>query len=126
MESSDVHLSRVENTAGSGISDVTACHAGVEVWIELKVMHGNNLHFRNSQRSWIVRRTDVGGRVLVIVRWDDCLVIWKGRDAVLAPSTSITGKKAFYVKQSDLPVPLYACNKPFNWKEIKQAIFYAN
>ena len=124
LEDEHTHLSRVENTAGTGISDVTACSHGVEVWLELKVFHGNDLHFRNSQRAWIKRRLEVGGRVFVIARDGEMLYAWAAGDVLAAPFTQHPPEcKSFHVKAVDLPAPLYSCRKPFNWRELREKLF---
>ncbi len=122
LESADTHLSRIENSAGTGISDVSACHKGVEVWIELKIFHGNQLSFRNSQRTWIARRAAVGGIVWVVARKDDEIHIY---DAELTINCKHTprGDKAFTINKSDLPVPSFSCKKPFKWEAIKLTLF---
>lgn len=117
------HLTRVENDAGTGISDVSACRGGVSVFIELKVFHGNNVHFRTSQRTWIVKRTNAGGRVLVVVRDGDKLLVYPARECVLSECTVLKDKKSFYVKRQDLPTPLYTCDKPFKWSEVRNVVF---
>jgi hypothetical protein len=124
LESLDTHLSRVENTAGTGISDVTACHQGIEVWLELKIVHSKRLYFKNSQRIWIAKRTAVGGNVKVVARKDSELFVWDARPVVLdCPHTPSTDNKAFSIKEDDMPAPLYHCRQPFNWREIKATIF---
>jgi hypothetical protein len=124
LEDADTHLSRIENTAGTGISDVSACAHGVEVWLELKMFHGNDLHFRNSQRAWISRRLAVGGRVFIVARKDNQLLVYRAASVLAALFTQHPPeKKSFHVKQVDLPTPLYSCRKPFKWAEVRQAIF---
>lgn len=123
LEDSETHLCRIENTAGVGISDINACHKGVEAWLELKIFHGARLHFRNSQRNWIHRRWTVGGRVFVIARRDDQLFIYDGVKCVLAPSRPESNEKSFSVLESDLPTPIYTCNKPFKWDIARKYIF---
>ena len=123
LDGPDVHMSRVESTVGSGMSDVAACCGGQERWLELKMFHGSRLHFRNSQRIWMGKRTAVGGRVLVVARRDDDLMIWRAQDVLTAPHTSYPERKSFSVSANDLPTPLYTCHKPFKWFEIRTAIF---
>lgn len=123
LSSADTHVSRIENTVGTGISDVSACHGGVEVWLELKVFHGQRLHFRASQRIWITNRTHVGGRVFVVARMDNVLMIFDGKAVVDTPNYKIETSKAFSILLQDLPTPLYSCKKPFDWTKIKQALF---
>lgn len=123
LESDDTHLSRIENTAGTGISDVTACHGGVEAWLELKVMHGNRLYFRNSQKTWIMKRTGVGGRVLIVARKDDDMIVWEGRAVMMSTHIPGTDSKSFSIHKDELPEPLFQCHKPFKWEGVKRAVF---
>ena len=124
LEDEQTHLSRIENTAGTGISDVSACSHGVEVWLELKVFHGNDLHFRNSQRAWIKRRLEVGGRVFVIARKEGAMFMYAAGDVLTAPFIQHPPeRKSFHVKSQDLPRALYACDKPFKWQELREKLF---
>jgi Holliday junction resolvase len=123
LEAQGAHLSRIENTAGSGIPDVNACRGGVEVWIELKIFHGRRLYFRNSQRSWIFRRDAAGGQIFVLARKDERLFLYCGIDCVRVSSSSMVGDKSFSVLDVDLPNPIYSCMKPFKWPQIRDAIF---
>ena len=124
LEDAETHLSRIENTAGTGISDVSACRAGVETWIELKVFHGNGVHFRTSQRIWITRRLAAGGRVVVLARKDDQLLLYRAAEVLAAPCTAHgADKKSFHVRLDDMPQPLFSCCKPFQWGEVRSRIF---
>jgi hypothetical protein len=123
LESADTHASRIENSAGTGISDVTACRNGLEVFLELKIFHGQRIHFRNSQRSWIVNRTGVGGRVKVVAKKEDEVLVYDGRSTVLCQSKPGTDGKSFSVHWDDLPPPLYRCGKPIDWARLKDVIF---
>lgn len=124
LEDVDTHLCRLENSAGSGVPDVNACSHGVEVWLELKMFHGNDLHFRNSQRAWISRRLAVGGRVFIVARKDDQLLIYRAASMLAAPFTQHPPeKKSFHVKWADLPIPLFLCKKPFKWADVRRTIF---
>lgn len=117
------HLSRIENTAGTGISDVTACSDGIEIWIELKVFHGKKLHFRTSQRVWITNRLGVGGIVWIVARNGDNLQIYDAAAIMAAPHKSYPEKKAFSISVEDLPLPVYQCNKPFKWGDVREVLF---
>ena len=121
----DVHASRIENTVGSGISDVNVARKGFgELWLELKVTHGKNVHFRNSQRSWIAARTDAGGRVLVVLRDGKEVITYDARTVVLAcPYTAIKDKKSFYVKLEDMRGMLFRDTQPVSWDRFWTAAF---
>jgi hypothetical protein len=123
LEDDQTHLSRIENTAGTGISDITACNGGVEVWIELKVFHGNRLHFRNSQKIWILKRTEVGGRVLVIARKDATIFLYDAKEVMRCKHEATSDWKSFTIKMEELPIPLFTGNKPFKWKDIRCTVF---
>lgn len=132
LDSADIHISRIESSTGSGVSDVTACRNGVSPWLELKVFHGNRLYFRNSQRVWIKNRTDVGGHVLVVARKDalhktigppDTIFVYDARLVVLCPSKPSTDNKSFSIDVDDLPQPLCKTYKPFDWNLIRETIF---
>lgn len=123
LEDNDTQLSRVENTAGTGVSDVTAAHGGREAWLELKIFHGNSLSFRNAQRIWIMKRVRCGGRVFVVARFIDELLVYDGLTAVSAPSKPASNLKSFTVNMSDLGDPLLRCGKPFKYDTVRQIIF---
>lgn len=123
LDDQNTHLSRIENTAGTGISDINVCHRGQEAWIELKVFHGRRLHFRNSQKSWILRRSGVGGRILVLARNQDVLTMYDAAEVVRSTATPGSDSKSFSVDVDALPTPLLTCRKPFRWSEVREKIF---
>jgi hypothetical protein len=121
-----VHVSRIENTAGSGMSDVSACRfPGREVWLELKIQKGNILEFRTSQPVWIDKRLRVGGRVLVLARSDDNIILYHGGvcfGTVDRPPVPVKGKKAVRVV-ADARYKLFGTSKPFDWRRLEDSIF---
>jgi len=126
LDENDMHLSRVENSAGSGMSDVSACCNGKEVWIELKVFVGNRLHFRNSQFIWITKRLSVGGRVVVLTRKDDKLgahvSVYSAKDVLALDRIPGGDEKSFWLDPSSL-LPIIKTSKPFKWQDVRRAIF---
>jgi hypothetical protein len=119
-----IHSCRVESTVGTGMSDVNTCRAGVERWIELKVSHGNWLHFRNSQRGWIARRTAAGGVVLVLARHIDSLFLWNAPDLLTPDMVESVDDKSFKVSLGlALPLKIDAWSKPYPWSTIADEIF---
>jgi hypothetical protein len=123
LDDASTHMCRIENTAGTGISDVNACCRGQEVWLELKVFHGRRLYFRNSQKSWIVRRSEVGGRIFILARNEDTLIMYDA--AAMMQCEAIPGNdgKSFSVDVDKLPPPIYVCHKPFKWAELRERLF---
>ena len=127
LDDGKTHLSRVENDAGTGVFDVNACRRGVEVWIELKVMRGNYLHFRTSQRSWAAKRIACGGRALVLARQDvdstSHVWLFRASDIIECPHQVEKDGKGFRINLYDLPTPIFGCKKPFDWFELRRKIF---
>lgn len=118
-----IHACRVENESGSGMSDVNACRNGVERWIELKVVHGNWVHFRNSQRSWIVKRTAAGGVVWILVRDGDAIFICPG-SAVMRDEACIehVDDKSFKIHKDGI-LRTRSWFKLFPWQDIISTVF---
>ena len=123
LDDGSTHLCRIENTAGTGISDVNACCRGQEIWLELKVFHGRRLYFRNSQKSWIVRRSEVGGRIFVLARNEDTLIMYDAAAMMQCEAIHGNDGKSFSVDVDKLPPSIYVCRKPFKWAELRERLF---
>lgn len=125
-------FTRIESVTSVGQSDVHGLYQGVDIWIELKIFHGNIIDFRKSEISWITRRIMLGGRVWILARKttksEDALYLYRGSDipALLANGViSIEGKR-----QGILKAPLTICSwgsvwlSPFNWEALKERMFF--
>lgn len=70
---------RIENSAGVGQPDVNVSYAGREVWLELKVMKGNQIEVRHSQFAWLRNRIEVNlHNTFFVARHKDAIWVWKG------------------------------------------------
>lgn len=122
----DIHATRIENSATAGVSDVTMCRHGIEVWVELKIQKGNMLEFRSSQPVWIRKRMTAGGRVVVLARKEDDLVLYAGGvcfGTTEHPPVPVKGKQAVKVR-ADAMYLLH--REPFadvNWRSFENRIF---
>ena len=87
------HMVRIENLAGIGTPDVNACHKGSECWLELKVAKGHQIYFRSAQVVFMARRTAEGGRVFVLVKYGDNLLLFTGQELVAISDKLVTVKK---------------------------------
>ena len=116
------HMSRIENTAGSGICDVNACSKGVEAWIELKMFKGRRLHFRNSQLNWILSRAKQGGNVFVLARKDGDMLLWRADELLTNSVRKPEGDKTFSL-EPDIAKAAWWGHKPFKWSDLARAIF---
>ena len=123
LDNVETHLVRIENSAGNGISDVNACCRGQEIWLELKVFHGRRLYFRNSQKSWIVRRSEVGGRIFILARNEDTLIMYDAAAMMQCEAIHGNDGKSFSVDVDKLPPSIYVCRKPFKWAELRERLF---
>lgn len=87
------HWQSIESgLTGGGIPDSNACKNGIEFWIEYKKTDNNKIGLRPDQVGWHMRRSRVGGRSFIAVRYRheggprrgmpvDTLYIYAGRDA---------------------------------------------
>jgi hypothetical protein len=119
------HASRIENTAGNGISDVNLCRDGIEVWVELKMMKGSRLHFRNSQLSWILTRAKFGGRVRVLARNEDVALLYDAQKLLTLNQHRAETPQSFsiLVPKVDDESLLWRSPKPFKWQELREVLF---
>lgn len=101
-----VHACRVENVAGTGMSDINICLGGREIWIESKEQHGNSIRFEPTQIPWIESRLNAGGSVFILVLAGNTIRLhggWQAGQLAVDPS----GVKP-YVK----------IKRPFHWAPI--------
>ncbi len=104
-----VHCARLEETASFGIPDVNCCCHGKEFWLELKIVREKRIQLRSSQVAWITSRCGYGGRVFLLAKDDDRLLVISGTEVFnLALENGYVGKIT----------PLAVFNKPWNWPEI--------
>jgi hypothetical protein len=125
MDAPDVHLVRIENTAGVGVPDVVVCCGGVDAWIELKVFHGKYLWIKNSQRIWTMRRYQAGGRSFILARGPSVMYLYDALTMMKVTCKQHSDGKTFLVAFEDLPTPLYWSKKPFDWRRLRWVIFAA-
>lgn len=109
-----VQWSRIESTAGSGIPDVNGFLDREEVWLELKIMRGSRLEFRQSQVAWIGRRLALGANnVFVLARKADELFLFDAH-VVLRPPVRVEGNSV-WVEPGN---PVLTLQKPFDWQQL--------
>lgn len=120
------HASRIENTAGNGMSDVNVCKDGKEVWVELKMFKGKRLHFRTSQLNWISTRHKFGGRVLVLARSEDVAVLYDAYQLLNSNERRPETAQSFSVLPACREISggmLWRSVKPFKWQELREILF---
>jgi hypothetical protein len=62
----ELHLVRIENWSGVGVSDLNGCYQGSEFWVEFK-LEETKVRFRKGQVPWIHRRWKAGGKIYIAV-----------------------------------------------------------
>lgn len=108
-----VHCVRIENAVSSGLPDVNCCYNGKDFWIELKIVREGRVQLRSSQTAWITARSGFGGRVVLLAKSDEDLIMYRGIDVFnLAMSNGYIEK----VK------PWARFYKPWNWLAIRDKI----
>jgi len=100
------------------------------VWLELKVFKGNRIQFRPSQVAWISRRVAHGGRVYILARKDDRLILYEGKqlhdllEAGVAAIDDVKGPKALTPAIVSLAYFITTQhNKQFDWPALENALF---
>jgi len=114
-----VHWQRIESN--EGVPDVNACWAGVEAWLELKVIEkGWQIpHYRATQANWLHRRWESGGRSFLAVRVRKpmfCgLIVWPGKHA--------RDVRTYGIRVA-LPLATLVYAEPIPWDQVSLWLFY--
>lgn len=85
-------MDRVENWVVAGMPDINFCSAGVECWIELKqpsepkrrttkLFGLNNHKLELSQRNWMLRQRNAGGRCFILIASCNHWILIDGKHA---------------------------------------------
>lgn len=115
---------RLENLVGQGMPDVHGCYQGVDVWIENKLVKGHRIIFQPTQPAWMMKRMAHGGRVYVLARKGDDLLLWSGRSLrALLMSCKPVGKNLVADYRDSAPV--LVLSKPFDWDRLLFELFTA-
>ena len=114
--STGIHWQRIESGAtASGIPDVNGCYRGREIWVELKVVRGNQIGLRPMQKSWLYNRVLHGGECYVLAKKDKTIKVYK-----------IPADVEYFDTMSWKSEPEFSTDAPFNWPGILAAIgFYS-
>ena len=71
-----LYWTRIENIGGSGVPDAYGFIGRRHAWVELKVAHGNKVHFQPSQIAWL---TDHAlDNAFILVKKDDTIRVFPG------------------------------------------------
>ena len=120
-------LQRIENGVGTGQGDVNAGYLGKEVWLELKVMHGNQIEIRFSQFEWARDRTNAGlTNMFVLARHHNLVKVWRYADIIDWLSGARSLAKGRLTKKSMVfvpPPPGVSAPVDRPWTAIREFIF---
>lgn len=112
---------RVENSLGSGMSDVHYNIAGTLGWIETKVAKGDWVYFEKFQPNWMMKHARLGARIFIIVLDKfETIRVYRAEEA-LGPKREVYGKWQ-RVRVKDLP-PCLCLDPPYrDWGPVKQML----
>jgi hypothetical protein len=120
-------LQRIENSSGRGQGDVNAGYMGREVWIELKVMRGNQIEIRFSQFEWARERIKSGlTNMFVMARHHNLVKVWRYEDIIAWLSDAHSVAKGRLTKKSVVfvpPAPGVSAPVDRPWTTIREYIF---
>lgn len=117
-----VHWMRMENLVGTGMSDVNGCYKGTETWVENKIVKGNRIKLERSQPPWIIKRTMAGGRVFILARQVDALLLWYGMPQGFRTTAKLLadGDLSVDIREAN---PLLVLERPYNWDLLLEVLF---
>ena len=109
-----IHWQRIESgITASGIPDLNGCSQGTEVWIELKMVKGNQLGLRPMQRAWLFNRALAGGNCFVLAKKEKEIKIFR------INVESRSAKTLAEIEELNWKSPAaFSTRIPFNWQEI--------
>lgn len=112
---------RVENAAGSGMSDIFYNIGGKTGWIETKIAKGDWLYFEKFQPNWIAKHHRLGARLFVIAM-DKRETIHVYPAGVILAAKREPYEKWIRVHQPSLP-PVFNMSPPYrSWKSIRDIL----
>tara|TARA_A100001515_G_scaffold71781_2_gene57173 strand:+ start:1069 stop:1452 length:384 start_codon:yes stop_codon:yes gene_type:complete len=107
-----IHWQRIESgITASGIPDLNGCSQGKEVWIELKVVKGNQIGLRPMQKAWLYRRAEAGGNCFVLAKKDKTIKLY----SIAADIKQI--ENLTWKSEAD-----FTTETPFNWNGVVAAL----
>lgn len=114
-----IHWQRIESgMTASGIPDLNGCFQGTEVWVELKMVRGNQLGLRPMQRAWLFNRAIAGGNCFVLAKKESKEIkIFK-----IAPEIRSTKALTEIEELNWNSIPILSTKRPFNWQRIFETL----
>jgi Holliday junction resolvase len=112
VNSTGIHWQRIESGAtASGIPDVNGCFEGREIWVELKVVRGNQIGLRPMQRAWLYTRASHGGECYVLAKKNKTIKVFK------IPADIKHIEALTWNSEAE-----YTTDAPFNWPKVLAAM----
>lgn len=110
--------SRIENTTESGTPDISYAIAGIQGWIELKLIRQGKLTFEKFQLSWLKKRLRHSrGNLWLFATDEEALYIYSAEQLLAAPRYPY--KDMIQVLIEDLTPPLvHSPTKPWRWGDV--------
>lgn len=114
---------RVENTLGSGMSDVFYNIGGKVGWLETKVAKGGDVYFEKFQPNWMRKHVRQGFDRMFVVILDksESILLYRAEDVLSVPMYA--KNDWLIVQMDDLPHPVVDMTAPYReWDEFRLAL----
>ncbi len=119
------YSTRIENVISSGFPDVVTVNGDQTILIELKVEKKGWVYFRTSQISFFVRTRKVKGKVWILSRAGDYILITSSNE--LLKLTGVPYKEGYMrYKQHDITDISIVWAKPWDWTHVNAVLFTAD
>ena len=108
---------RIESSASNGIPDLNFCHEGFDVWMELKILHGDRIYLERFQSQFHVRRNRAGGKSIIFAADPKRIKVLRLSDPLALSKAIDKGKFRVYDTSDPTLLELVIqWDRPFVWK----------
>ena len=113
----NIYWQRFENWATPGVPDCHGIKDGIEVWVELKVIHSKKINLSPFQKSWHFTHSLHGGRSFIIATTlgESLLYIFPGSVALSIVSIAHCPSPNWQVDTKD----------PASWARVEQILLHS-
>lgn len=112
-----LHLITIESSTSNGIPDTNFCYQGHDVWMELKLLRGNNIYLEKFQAQFHVTRNMKGGKSIIFAADRTRIKVLRLHNPVsLQKAKEMAKFRVFDTTDSSLISLVVQWDRPFKWK----------